>query len=224
MDNYKYIDRFFDSSFELMDIRYKEQRNSRTLYSFLNSLHSLNDRLKKDFDVSLLKYPEFMLLKHLRNYYHHEGDINEIRVFFNHKNIMLSHSEMIIIPICTVAKALRLFLSGKMIKWKAEEKENLINYCHDLTYVFDNLDGFANDPKLPHHGKFYSGGFDLYVSIYNITNIVASLCREISEISRKVIVKELDETYDINNNIDKKNLIVPLGVKPVLTTEGFIFL
>ena len=65
---------------------------------------------------------------------------------------------------------------------------------------------------------------DLYVSIYNITNIVASLCREIPEISRKVIVKELDATYDINNNIDKKNLIVPLGVKPVLTTEGFIFL
>lgn len=224
MDNYKYIDRFFESSFELMDVRFKDKRDNNTLYSFLSNLHSLNDRLEKDFDINISEHPEFKLLKHLRNYYHHEGDVNEIRVFFGHKNIMLSHAELIIIPIHIIAKALKLFLSGKMPSWKLEEKAALVEYCHDLSYVFDDLDGFANDPKLPYKGELYSGGFDLYTSIYNVTNIVASLCRDIPELYSKKIIQELDETYDTNNNIGKYNLTVPLGVNPVLTTKGFIFL
>lgn len=224
MDDYKYIDRFFQSSVELMDVRFVEQRDANTFYLFLSNLHSLNDRLKKDFDRDISEYPEFKILKHLRNYYHHEGDVNEIRVFFDYKNIMLSHTEMIIVPIHIVAKAMRLFLSGKMPAWKIKEKTALIEYCYDLSYVFDNLDGFANDPKLHHNGEFYSGGFDLYTAIYNVTNIVATVCRNIPELSNKNVIKELDETYDINNNIEKYNLTVPLGVNPVLTTKGFIFL
>lgn len=85
-------------------------------------MHSLHDRLKQDFDIDLMSYPEFKILKHLRNYYHHQGDIDEIRVVFNHKNMLFSHNEMIIIPIHIVAKALRAFMSGKSQPWKLEEK------------------------------------------------------------------------------------------------------
>ncbi|HEK0666395.1 TPA: hypothetical protein SMP26_001887 [Proteus mirabilis] len=223
-NDHKYIDRFFESSFELMDTRFSEKRDGNTLYSFLNNLHSLNDRINKDFKITLTHYPEFKLLKHLRNYYHHEGDVNEIRVFFNCKGLILSHIEMMIIPTHIIAKAFRLFFSGKMPKWKIEEKEALIEYCHDLSYIFDNLDGFCNDPKLYHNGEFYSSGFDLYSSIYNVTNIISNICRDIPELCIKPIIKNLDATYDIKNNIEKKNLICPLGVKPVLTTKGFIFL
>lgn len=224
MDNYKYIDRYFESSFELMDVRYKEKRDGNTLYTFLNNLHSLNDRLEKDFSINLLDFPEFKFLKHLRNYYHHEGEVSEIRVFFNCKNLIFSHAEMIIIPICIVAKALKLLLSGKMVGWKVKEKEALISYCYDLSYVIDNLDGFSSDPKILHNGELYSGGFDLYTSIYNISNIIASLCRSIPDLCNRTIIQKLDDTYDINNNIGKYNLTVPLGVTPVLTTRGFILL
>lgn len=224
MDTHRYIDRFFNSNFELMDQSFIEKRSGNTLYTFLNNLHSLNDRLKKDFNENISIYPEFKILKHLRNYYHHEGDVNEIRVNFNHKNIMFSHTEMIIIPIHIIAKSLKLFLSGKMPAWKIEEKKILIEYCHDLSYVFDNIDGFSNDPKLLYNGELYSGGFDLYTSIYNITNIIASLCRNIPELGDKKIIQELDDTYNVENNISKKNIIIPLGLNPVLTTKGFIFL
>lgn len=224
MDNLKYIDRFFESSLELMDITYAHKRNGRSLYTFFSSLHSLNDRLKRDFEMDLNDYPEFKILKHLRNYYHHQGDIDEIRIFFDHQNMLFSHGEMIIIPIHIVAKALREFMSGKMQLWKQGEKESLINYCHDLSYVFDNLDGFSNDPQFPHKGELYSGGFDLYTSIYNVTNIIASLCRDIPELCEREVILDLDETYDVENNIGKYNLTVPLGVRPLLTTKGFIFL
>lgn len=224
MDNLKYIDRFFESSFELMDVTYAHKRNGRTLYTFLSSLHSLNDRLKQDFERDLMNYPEFKILKHLRNYYHHQGDIDEIRVVFDHKNMLFSHYEMIIIPVHIVAKALRELMSGKMQPWKLEEKKSLITYCHDLSYVFDDLDGFANDPQFPHKGELYSGGFDLYTSIYNLTNIIASLCRGIPDLCNREVILDLDDVYDEVNNIDKYNLTVPLGVRPLLTTKGFIFI
>lgn len=224
MDNHQYVDRFFESSFELMDRRYAQARDGNTLYTFLSCAHSLNDRLKRDFNIDLSNYPEFKILKHLRNYYHHQGDVNEIRIFFNHDNILFSHAELIIIPIHIVAKALRELMSGKMQPWKLEEKQALISYCHDLSYVFDNLDGFSNDPQFPHKGELYSGGFDLYTSIYNFTNIIASLCRGIPELSNRDIIQNLDTTYDVESNIDKYNLTVPFGVRPMLTTKGFIFL
>jgi hypothetical protein len=46
-----------------------------------------------------------------------------------------SHTEMIIMPIHIVAKALQEFMSGKVQPWKLDEKKSLINYCHDLSYV-----------------------------------------------------------------------------------------
>ncbi|WP_157968041.1 hypothetical protein [Edaphovirga cremea] len=115
-------------------------------------------------------------------------------------------------------------MSGKVQPWKLDEKKSFINYCHDLSYVFDDLDGFANDPQFPHKGELYSGGFDLYTSIYNVANIIASHCRNIPELCNREITLELDETYDEANNIVKYNLTVPLGVRPLLTTKGFIFL
>lgn len=93
-----------------------------------------------------------------------------------------------------------------------------------MSFVFDNLDGFANDPQILHKGELYSGGFDLYTSIYNLTNIIASLCRDIPELCNREVILGLGDTYDEENNIGKYNLTVPLGTRPLLTTKGFIFL
>ena len=49
-------------------------------------------------------------------------------------------------------------------------------------------------------------------------------CRDIPELCEREVILDLDETYDVENNIGKYNLTVPLGVRPLLTTKGFIFL
>ncbi|MEB8014815.1 hypothetical protein [Citrobacter braakii] len=224
MEDYAFIDRFFNSSFELMDLRDTEIRDGNTLISFLNNLQTVNDRFKRAFEIDFNDYPEFKLLRLIRNYFQHEGDVQETRVFFTHQSVLLSHSEQVIIPICDLAKALRPLLNGKPQAWKKEEIAAILKFSPGLREVVDNLEGFTQDPQLLHKGQYYSGGYDLYIPIYNITNIVASRCRTVPELADKSIVAGLDRTYDIDNNIGNENMTVRLGMTPVLTTKGFIFL
>lgn len=52
-----------------------------TLFQLLGALHSLNDRLRKETEVNLFALAEFTALKALRNFFHHQGELqNEIRV------------------------------------------------------------------------------------------------------------------------------------------------
>jgi hypothetical protein len=53
---------------------------------------------------------------------------------------------------------------------------------------------------------------------------VASTCREIDALSGKQIITELDDTYDLENNIGPENMITRLGIEPILTTKGYIFM
>lgn len=46
-----------------------------TLFNLLNSLHSLNDRLRKQAQVDLFDCDEFLALKALRNFFHHEAEL-----------------------------------------------------------------------------------------------------------------------------------------------------
>lgn len=224
MEENTFIDRFFESSFELMDFRYSGSRDINTLLSFLNNLQSVNDRCKKSFDVDFSHHAEFKLLRLLRNYFQHEGDVHETRLFFSQQNVLLSHSELLIIPICVIAKAIRSFLEGKPKPWKKEEIAAIVSFSPGLCYVVDNLHGFAKDPQFLHEGHYYSGGYDLYVAVYNITNIVASTCREIDALAGKKIIIGLDDTYDLENNIGPENMITRLGIEPILTTKGYIFM
>jgi hypothetical protein len=52
-----------------------------TLFNLLNSIHSLNDRLRKATDVHFFNCNEFVALKALRNLFHHEAElVNEVRI------------------------------------------------------------------------------------------------------------------------------------------------
>lgn len=46
-----------------------------TLFNLLNVLHSLNDRLRKQTRVGLFDCDEFLALKALRNFFHHEAEL-----------------------------------------------------------------------------------------------------------------------------------------------------
>ncbi|MDF3686140.1 hypothetical protein P3S40_25785, partial [Enterobacter hormaechei] len=64
MEANTFIDRFFYSSYELTDFRHVGERDINSLYTFLNLLHSLNDRFSKEFGITqLAKRPEFKLLR-----------------------------------------------------------------------------------------------------------------------------------------------------------------
>lgn len=43
MEKYTFIDRYFHSQRELLDIRHSEERDINTLFTYLNNLHSTGD-------------------------------------------------------------------------------------------------------------------------------------------------------------------------------------
>lgn len=79
-----------------------------TIFELLNSLHSLNDKLKSKLKVDLFDSPYFIALKSLRNFVHHEDEIySEIRII-NQEDIAFTSDLMYLclIKTDTVEKAI----------------------------------------------------------------------------------------------------------------------
>ncbi|MBN9602080.1 MAG: hypothetical protein J0G33_04035 [Afipia felis] len=49
-----------------------------TLFSLLESGHSLNDRMKTETNLNFFDFPEFTALKCLRNYFHHQQELRYV--------------------------------------------------------------------------------------------------------------------------------------------------
>jgi len=235
MEQYKFIDRFFHSQYELLDFQNIEGRDANTLYSFLNNLHSVGDRLKEDFDCNIKSYPEFKILRLIRNYFHHVGDVEEIRLNVKiESSVVVSHAEHLIIPLETFAKSIKSFIdkntlpenhkSHKRKKSFIEKELNSISeiydYMHDL---LDNLEIMCNRPSLKLDGQVYELGFDMYKFVYNITNIIADKCREIEELKDKKVITDLGHTYTMEFNIGKYDALCHPSKVPITTTKGFVY-
>lgn len=234
MEGYTFIDRYFHSQNELVDIRDKERRDINTLFSFLNNLHSLSDKIKKQFEVNLSGYPEFKLLRILRNYFHHVGDIDEIRMFVNiQPGISPYHIEQILMPMRMWAEAVNTFVEKNTVpetdsRYKSKQKfinkelESILDIC-DCVEVLRNPKSFCRPLLLKCDGIVIELGFDLFKFVYNISNIIADECRDIPNLGSKTVIKELDESYRADNNIPKYDLMIRPGLECILTTEGYIF-
>lgn len=90
MEKHAFIDRYFYGQRELMDIRHTEDRDINTLFTYLNNLHSTADKLVELFDCNIKTVPEFKLLRIIRNYFHHVGDVDDIRL---HVKVVLPLTE-----------------------------------------------------------------------------------------------------------------------------------
>jgi len=220
MEQHTFIDRFFHSSKEQADFRNMGERDINTLFSFLNNLHSFQDRIRMQFDLSIAQHPEFKLLRIIRNYFHHVGDVDEFRVFNARNEFSLSHTEMIIIPVSVIAKAV---LNTKKRRDGLKEIESICEFIDGFEYISEQDSFLAQGRYLIHEGKNYYPGFDLFKCVYNITNVIADMCRETPEFSQKQCVLSLDSTYTSDNNIGKFNLYCHAGNVPFLSTEGYIF-
>lgn len=51
------------------------QPDEDTLFSLLESCHSLSDRLRNDVGIDFHEIPEYVALKALRNYFHHQNEM-----------------------------------------------------------------------------------------------------------------------------------------------------
>jgi len=220
MEQHSFVDRFFHSSQELTDFRKTGERDINTLFSFLNNLHSFQDRIRDQFGKSISRHPEFRLLRMIRNYHHHVGDVDEFRVFNVRNELSISHTEMILIPTATAASAV---LNAKKRPTGADDINIISGFIDGFEYICENALKFSGGVFLIHEGKRYFPGFDLFKSVFNITNIVADVCREVDELENKKCVTSLGELYTSGNNISKLNLLCHAGNVPFLSTEGYIF-
>ncbi|WP_311781231.1 MULTISPECIES: hypothetical protein [Pantoea] len=221
MEQHTFVDRFFHSSHGLTDFTKMGGRNINTLFSFLNNLHSFQqDRTRIQFGVSIAHHPEFKLLRIIRNYFHHVGDVDEFRVFNAQNEFSVSHTEMIIIPVSVIAKAL---INAKKRRDGLKEVESIFGSIDGLAYISEQDCFMAHGRYLIHKGRKHYPGLDLFKYIYNITNIIADVCRETPEFSLKKCVLSLDSTYTSDNNIGKFNLHCHAGNVQSLSTEGYIF-
>lgn len=235
MEKYTFIDRYFHSQYELLDVRYSEDRDINTLFTYLNNLHSTADKLIELFDCNIKSTPEFKVLRMIRNYFHHVGDVDEIRLYVSvDKGVIVSHSHHIIIPLETLARSFKSFIDNNTVpetnrsyKKKKGFIDGEMNSIFELLAggydILNKLEICCNKPSLKLDGKIYELGFDIYKFVYNITNIIAEKCREIDDLKTKKIICELDFSYSIVNNISKHDVFFRLGHAPIMTTEGFVY-
>lgn len=95
-----------------------------TLFNLLESIHSLNDRLRKATDVHFFDCNEFVALKALRNLFHHEAElVNEARIIPVEKLPLVSTD---LLFLCLVPSRLVL-LSFEQLdrKRRAHEEETI---------------------------------------------------------------------------------------------------
>ncbi|PML52069.1 hypothetical protein BCT35_15295 [Vibrio lentus] len=235
MEKFTFIDRYFHSQYELLDFRYSEDRDINTLFTYLNNLHSTADKLKESFDCNIKTTPEFKMLRMIRNYFHHVGDVDEIRLHVSvDKNVIVSHAHHLIIPLETLAKSFKSFIDNNTVpetnrnyknkKAFIDNELNSIFECFDYgPDLLDKLEICCNKPSLKLDGKVYELGFDMYKFVYNITNIIADSCREIDDLKVKKVVCALDTSYSVSNNISKYDVLCHPSNVPIMTTEGFVY-
>lgn len=233
MEN-SFIERYFQSVDELLDIRQSEEKDINSLFTYLENLHLLADKLKNKFSKDIRTIPDFVLLRLLRNYFHHVEDINEFRFFVNIQyGITVSHVEQIIIPLETFAKSIKSFIDKHTVSKSNRQYQSKLDFvgneltqvfkCCDCQFLLENLLFYCDQPKIKCNGVFYDLGFDIFKYIYNITNVIADLCREIPDLALKEVVKNLDESFTQDNNIQKNDIITILGRTPIVTTQGYIY-
>ena len=235
MKNNSFIDRYFHSEKELLDIRKKEYRDINTLFSYLNNLHSSSEKLRDNFDCILSKYPEFKVLRILRNYFQHVDDIDELRMYANlKKDMTLSHHELLVIPMQIWAEAVENFIKKNTVSEKRpdyqkkqafikKELDSILEIC-DCVDILNNSSKFCRPLKLNCDNDIVELGFDIYKFVYNISNIIADECRKIDDLTPKLKALAIDQFYTAKNNIPKFNLSSHACDcnNIILTTKGYI--
>lgn len=235
MEKHTFIDRYFHSQRELLDFRYVEDRDINTLFTYLNNLHSTADKLLELFKCNIKTVPEFKMLRLIRNYSHHVGDVDEIRLHVvAGENVMVSHSQHLLIPLEVLAKSVKSFIANAVpakanknydakVRFVQKEMDDIAEIFDYVADLMKYLDMYCDKPSLRLDGVVYELGLDIYKFVFNITNIIADKCREIPELQEKKVVQDLDWSYSADNNIGKRDVFCSPFNVPITTMQGFIY-
>lgn len=194
-----------------------------TFMNYLENLHSLADKLKDRFECSIKDIPEFIILRVIRNYFHHVDDIEdhslqveieEWGIYENNRHLIISMKDF--------AKALKNFKDNTKNKKYIENQLELMGEFIEYE-IITRVDEIANLPKISIDGKDYELGIDVFKYVYNISNIIADECRKIDELKNMEVILNLESTYTKEYNIPKRDLLCSPGNIPVMTTEGLVF-
>lgn len=226
--------KYFHSQCELLDMRNKDNRDINTLSTYLTQLHSIADKLRNNFDINLSKYPEFRVLRVMRNYMHHVDDIEEVRAYISlQPEVSLYHVEHVIVPMSFWAKCLKNLIETNTRpeghpqhtdkkRFLDKELNGITDIC-DCIDVIKNLDAFCKPAYLKCDGIVVELGFDIYKFIYNMSNSIVHEFGNNSELTSFLDEVGIDDTYSLHNNIPKYDLFSRPGVNCILTTKGYIF-
>ena len=233
--NHTFIDRYFDSQRTLLGLETIDKHDVNSLFTYLNNLHSTADKLKELFDCNIKDYPDFKLLRIIRNYFHHVGDIDDARMLvLVEESVHFDRTQHLIIPLETFAKSVKSFIDNaivpesnkqykKKLKYVSKEMSS-ISECYSYNKdLLNNMEVFCNKPSLKLDGEVYELGCDLFRFIFNVTNLIADHCKKIEELASKPIVRELGNDYSVSNNIDKIDMFCTPDKVPITTTQGMIY-
>ncbi len=118
------VDRFYRSY-----SKYLESYDEDTLFILLNSLHSLNDRLKSDHSVDLFGIEEFVVLKTIRNYIHHQDEMMNKLTSFPATKVQPIQTDLMFM--CLIMKSdLDEAIEGIHKKYREAHKETIERIVH----------------------------------------------------------------------------------------------
>lgn len=223
MEDHRFIDRYFESEAILLKIDYSEQRNMTTFMNYLENLHSVGDKLRDRFNCEINNVPEFLILRLIRNYFHHIEDIETYSMFVELEQWgIYQNNRHLIISMKDFAKSLKNFIDKNKSKKYFNDQINLISEFID-NEIIRRVDEITNLPKISIDGKTYEIGIDIFKYVYNISNIIADKCREIEALKNKDVILKLEATYTKKLNIPKRDLVCNPENVPLMTTEGLVF-
>lgn len=222
MDTNKFIDRYFESESILLKIEHNEQKNINTLLTYLENLHSIGDKLKDKYQCNIKDIPEFVILRIIRNYFHHVDDIEDYSMFVELEEWeIFEYNRHLVISLKDFAKSLKNFIDKSNKKYLDKQIELITEFIE--IDIVNNVEQFCDLKEVVIDENKYELGIDIFKYVYNISNIVADKCRNIDELKNKQIILNLEVTYSEEYNIPKRDYIGMPGNIPIMTTKGFIF-
>lgn len=222
MENNTFIDRYFESESILLKIEHTEQINLNTLLTYLENLHSIGDKLKDKYQCNIKDIPEFVILRIIRNYFHHIDDIEDYSIFVELEEWgIFEYNRHLIISLKDFAKSLKNFIDQSNKKY-VDKQIDLITEFIDVDIV-DKVEQLCALKEIVVDEKKYELGIDIFKYVYNISNIIADKCRNINELKNKKVILNLEPTYSEEYNIPKRDYLGMPGNIPIMTTKGFVF-
>ncbi|MGK5020351.1 hypothetical protein [Janthinobacterium sp. LB2P10] len=156
--------------------------NVDTLFSLLNSAHSLNDKLNSEMKINFFDLSEFVALKALRNFFHHEGELHseirmincqEFQIFSDLMHLCLIRSEVAEKVIDGLDKRRRKIdenIIRNQFKWYGNVVDinpTLFNFSVHVFETVESLDLFIDDECYEEFSESYQmeehQGFDHFI-------------------------------------------------------------